>query len=57
MTESMHKRPRIGADEVDALSRTRRFHRWQRGEVNAIKTRARRRERRSFGQRLRSGRI
>jgi hypothetical protein len=56
MTESMRRRPAVGGDEVDAFSRHRHAHRWRSGEVAGIKRRARRRERHSARQALRSGR-
>ncbi len=43
-------RPIIGWEQQDALTGWRRFYHWQRGQLAAIKRRARRRERREGRQ-------
>lgn len=39
-------RPRVGGDEQDAFSRTRRIHSWGPGQLRWIKRKAAKRERR-----------
>jgi hypothetical protein len=56
-TESMYRRQRKSADEVEAFSPLHRAHKYRTGARAAIKVRARRRDRRAANAALRSGRI